>query len=66
MYLCEDMSSVVRPGASVYVTDNTLARHLLEHLYTPCLLSSSVHLVSSDYIVNRLLTEVTTGNFRWH
>ena len=58
--------SLARPGLSENVTDDTLAWHLLEHLYMPCLLSSCVRLVSSDYLVHRLLTIVTTGIFRSH
>ena len=41
--------SLARPGVSENVTHHTLARHLLEHLYTPCLLSSCVRPVSSDW-----------------
>ena len=40
--------SLVRPGVSDNVTNNTLVQHLPEHLYTPCLLSSCVRPVSSN------------------
>ena len=45
--------SLARPGVSENVND-TLARHLLEQLYTP---------VSSDYLLLRFLAVVTAGNF---
>ena len=56
---------LAQPGVSENVTDDTLARHLPEHLYMLCLLSSC----SSGVLrlaVHCLLTVVATGNFRSH